>query len=1015
MIDSFLACISKYRKHLLGVVAVLCAYAALGFFLAPWLVKKNAIAAIDAQFDAELAIEKVAINPFVLSLRIDGLHLNEASGDSLAKIEQIFVNFQLSSIFRRAWTFKQVHFTGPEFFVARDQSGELNLASLAPKLAAEEIEAPELGTDAEPARLLIFDFAVRDSALHWDDLVPIDPVHTTFGPINIQITELNTLPLRAGQQDVVITTETLGALSWSGSLQLNPINSSGRATITGSHFPLTSAYMRYETGFDIVEGTADAGLDYSVMTQADGTIRATVDNFDLTFYDVLVRSFHGANTEGGDSHDLISIPSIELNGGSLRWPEKAVELESLAISDAVIGLYRNAVGDFDFGTASRADDADAQVSASAAIKQDSDAWRLLLRKLTVKDMSVGLRDDSVQPPAELGISALNLSVSDISSESGAIFPTEVDLLSRSGGSVSLSGTLTVLPEPIADFHFTVDAMALANAHPYLKPLVDVNLDSGALSLSGRLRSSPDDRLQLSGDLSIVDFLITETDEGSRLGSWARFDANKFAFSSAGQSLEITEIQLDEPYGDIRIARDGSVNLGRVKKSDAADGEESIDEDPAAREISSSAADTTSPLAVTIGKVVINNAAADYEDLSLPLPFAAKIADLNGDLTTIATDSSEPSTVALEGKVDEFGFVRVSGFVTPLDTSRNTDLKVSFQNVAMPKFSAYTIPFAGREIASGKLDLDLGYKVTASELVGENKVVLRDLELGDKVEHPGAMSLPLGLAVALLKDSEGKIDIDLPVRGNVDDPDFRYGGVVVKAFGTLIVKIVASPFALLGNLLGVEASELEFITFPPGRADLTPPELERAAKLAEALALRPELVLELRGVIDREMDGRALRSAMLDALVEARLAINAAGGADEAMYAQQQREVLEQLFSESEPDAAATLDGLRSQFTGSIEEADDGDSGSQFDELAYAAELRQRLIDVQQLEETELAALGNERAANTRLAILAADTELSERIVIGGPQSIDSDIEDGVRMKATLGTGSEDSKAVLDDL
>ncbi len=144
---------------------------------------------------------------------------------------------------------------------------------------------------------------------------------------------------------------------------------------------------------------------------------------------------------------------------------------------------------------------------------------------------------------------------------------------------------------------------------------------------------------------------------------------------------------------------------------------------------------------------------------------------------------------------------------------------------MPKLSAYTIVFAGREIAAGKLDIHLGYKVTASELVGDNTVILRGLELGEKVPHPGAMSLPLGLAVALLKDSEGKIDIEFSVRGNVDDPDFRYGGMVLKAFTSLIVKIVASPFTLLGNLLGVAPSELEYFTFLYGRADLTPPEIE----------------------------------------------------------------------------------------------------------------------------------------------------------------------------------------------
>jgi hypothetical protein len=254
---------------------------------------------------------------------------------------------------------------------------------------------------------------------------------------------------------------------------------------------------------------------------------------------------------------------------------------------------------------------------------------------------------------------------------------------------------------------------------------------------------------------------------------------------------------------------------------------------------------------------VSDAAADFADRSLPLPFDAKIAALNGEISTIATTSSEPSTVKMEGSVDEFGRVQVSGTVTPLDPAANTDIRVAFENVDMPKFSAYSIPFAGQEISSGRLDLDLGYAISEGALVGENRVVLRDFELGDKVEHPGAMSLPLGLAVALLKDPDGRIDLDVPVRGDVNDPEFKYGAVVAKALFNLITKIVTSPFALLGNLVGAEAGELEYLVFEPGRADLSPPEIEKAGKIAEALGLRPQLALQIGGVYAPDNDAAAL--------------------------------------------------------------------------------------------------------------------------------------------------------------
>ena len=120
---------------------------------------------------------------------------------------------------------------------------------------------------------------------------------------------------------------------------------------------------------------------------------------------------------------------------------------------------------------------------------------------------------------------------------------------------------------------------------------------------------------------------------------------------------------------------------------------------------------------------------------------------------------------------------------------------------------------------------------------------------------------------MLKDADGKIDLDLPVRGNVDDPEFSYGSVIWGALGNLLLKVVTSPFAALGNLLGIEASELEAVNFLAGRSDLTPPEMQRAGKLAEALALRPELQLMIAGVYDAAADGLALRTARFDGILE----------------------------------------------------------------------------------------------------------------------------------------------------
>ena len=257
-----------------------------------------------------------------------------------------------------------------------------------------------------------------------------------------------------------------------------------------------------------------------------------------------------------------------------------------------------------------------------------------------------------------------------------------------------------------------------------------------------------------------------------------------------------------------------------------------------------------------------------------------------------------------------------------------------------------------------------------------------------MEHPGASSLPLGLAVALLKSPDGTIDIDLPVRGNVDDPEFRYGGVVGKALLNLVTKIVTSPFALLGNLVGAEESELEFIAFQDGRADLTPPEQEKAGKLAEALALRPELSIEIKGVIHREADGLAIKTTRLDEAIEQEMAA-LSDESDNEQYAEQRLAVIEAMFGQEE-----VRDALRQQFT----------SEEGLDELAYTAELRRQLIDAYVLDETDFISLARRRASNVQAALLAANAELQRQIIVGELQEVDKKDDENIQMKVVLKQG-----------
>jgi uncharacterized protein involved in outer membrane biogenesis len=286
--------VERNRKKLLIFFVAVAIYALLGFFLAPYLAKKTAIQAVHDLYAAELRIEKISVNPFVLSIRVDGIEMDDPDGSRFASLDQLFVNFQLSSLFRRAFTFQEIRIDSPEVFVERRAIGDTNFAFLLASEAEDDEPAP---AESSIPRLIVKDFSLNAAALNWDDAVPTEAVSTTFGPVDVRILDLSTLPQGEGRQEVVITTESTGTFSWSGSLQLNPLRSVGHASIDGSHFPLLSAYLKDTLGFEAVEGDADVGLDYSIDTLEDGELDIDVDNFSLAFNDVRLRTQSSSSIE----------------------------------------------------------------------------------------------------------------------------------------------------------------------------------------------------------------------------------------------------------------------------------------------------------------------------------------------------------------------------------------------------------------------------------------------------------------------------------------------------------------------------------------------------------------------------------------------------------------------------------------------------------------------------------------------------------------------------------------------
>ena len=321
---------------------------------------------------------------------------------------------------------------------------------------------------------------------------------------------------------------------------------------------------------------------------------------------------------------------------------------------------------------------------------------------------------------------------------------------------------------------------------------------------------------------------------------------------------------------------------------------------------------------------VNNARLDFEDLSLRPRFGARIQELSGVITGLSTSPSTRSKLELDGRVDEFGLARIRGEFNPFFPRLNTDVSLVFKNVDMTTATPYAMKFAGYRIAAGKISLDLDYKVRNSQLEGDNQMVLDQLTLGERVDSPDAIKLPLELALEILKDSDGRTDLGLPVSGSLDDPQFSYGAIVWKALINVIGRIVTAPFRALGSLFGGDGAKLESIDFDPASAPLQPPERQKLRQVAQVLAKRAQLKLAVPGQFNEAADAPLLRDKAMRSEILRRAGLRIGAGEEpgpldtqdraqrvalrETLSARHGATALAQLLAEAERGALAAAAG-----------------------------------------------------------------------------------------------------------
>jgi hypothetical protein len=559
----------------------------------------------------------------------------------------------------------------------------------------------------------------------------------------------------------------------------------------------------------------------------------------------------------------------------------------------------------------------ANASASSTPKQEApantpatsasaEAWKYRIASVAVENTQVQVEDDSQPRAVNLALAPLNLHLKDVSSDLSKPITLELDGTLNHKGTFKISGTAT--PTPLkANVRVVTRRLDLAMANPYVTSQLNATITSAALSMNAALDVASvrnNLRVNYRGDATLGGVQMLDKLTNDRFMRWSALSVRRINadIGPGPPRVHIGEVALDNFYARVILNSNARLNLWDItanpqtapksltrpesesaalraqvpptiapppppaaqappSAAPAAGGTSS----PGATSPSPSAATTAKPIEadIELGQITLAGGHVNYTDNFIKPNYSANLTDITGKVGAFGTRSTSPAEVLLQGQVNGSSPIDINGSVNPLAPTAFVDLKANANGVELTGLSAYSTKYTGYPIVKGTLTVDVHYLLNHQNLTAENHIFIDQLTFGDKVQSPNAINLPIRLAVALLKNSRGEIDLRVPVSGSLSDPHFSIGSVILHTFGNLIVKAATSPFSMIASAFGGGGNvDLSYVEFAPGLATLTPDSQNRLAIVAKALQDRTGLRLNISGRVDPAFDREGLREAMV---------------------------------------------------------------------------------------------------------------------------------------------------------
>lgn len=902
-----------FRSKPFVIVAIIAAlvgvYALVGFKIAPAMIRSQAIEFVQTAYGRDLAIGEIRLNPFLFRLEVHDVALPDIDRRTMIGVRRLVADLQLSSIWHRALTFKEILVDGPSLLVVRRKDRTINLADLVLPPSADAHES-----DSDPMGLWVGFFNLTGGTFEYNDDARPTPLARKLEPFALTLANFRTTP-QGGAFSFKARTPNAEEVQWRGRMFSTPN--------LGCDSEFSVAGLR-AVGFAEVLGDV---LPFSVangMIDLNGGIRASLgDKLDMqlrlakvTFADLALRARSG-------EEDWITLPATTVSDISVALPAQRISIAQITLDDSRAKAWVDTDGSVNlirlFKTTQ--DDSSSAGNGEQEISAQDPPWQLDIARIDGKNGSLEFEDRVRAPHTLFKASAMTFHAENASLDLTKRIPVQVSATINEQGVLSAAGSAAPYPFE-TELDVSLDKLPVGLLQPFALPKAALTIERGSAAAQGKFLLKTNEQnevhLKFAGRASVTDFQSIDNSLRQDFLNFKLIEANDIDLSVEPNSLKIARINVKEPYARVIVSPEQILNVSSVldpegtaallrerKENEAQTAREKDDKktrDKEAKPKDKPAAtvatkeELSEAMPIKIREVRVDGGHMNFSDLYIQPNFNAEVRSLKGALSGLSSTQSSRAKVLLTGNVGEFSPVSISGSIQPFAFDSFTDMSLRFENISLPVFNPYSGRFAGYNIAKGSLTTDLHYGIEARKLNASHKVRIDQLEWGEASAERGEATLPVKFATVLLRDREGVINLDIPVNGTLDDPKFRVGPIVWQVIKNIISKAVTAPFALLGSLFS-GSEEAQFVYFAPGQATLEQGTMEKLQSLSKALNEKPGLSLDVPiggiGDVDKPALIEARYQAELDHATRNKLKLGGDSPAPdfESLDARQKQDVL----------------------------------------------------------------------------------------------------------------------------